>query len=268
MITNVSEMFIFDIDGVLTNIETHKIAEKKLLDFIIKILNKNKPVAFNTGRPLIWVKEVILSLIESNIEHRSRLHNLFVVAEKGGVRIEFDDNGNEVVFIEKLINIPSSIKKALRKMVRDSFPNEVFYDESKQTMATIQKKDNLSLEEFERIHSKLNDEIGMILRIHDKENKYKLVPTTLDTDIESRSVGKDFAVSKILKWLRENGISVEKFITFGDSPNDIEMFKYLIKNGHKARFIYVGSKKIKNGEGIIKTTRHYDEGTLEYLSSN
>lgn len=264
----IKQVFIFDIDGVLTNIETHKIEEKQLLDFILRILKKNEPMAFNTGRSLYWVKNEIITTIEAEIDNKKLLSNLFVVAEKGGARIEFDDDGNEVVFIDKLINIPNSIKNALRKMVRDSFPNEVFYDETKQTMATIQKNDNLSLEEFEKIHSKLNEEIGRILQIHDKVNMYKLVPTTLDTDIESRSVGKDFAVSKVLEWLRKKGISAEKFITFGDSPTDIEMFKYLIKNGHKAKFIYVGSKEIESGERIIKTTKHYDEGTLEYLSSN
>lgn len=265
--TTIKQMFIFDIDGVLANIETHKIEEKGLLDFILRILKKNEPVTFSTGRSLAWVKDEILTSIEVGIDNKKLLSNLFIVVEKGGAWIEFDEDGNNRTFTDKSINIPNSIKNALRKMISISFPNKVFYDETKQTMATIEKNDSLSLEEFEKIHSKLDTEIDKILQIYDKENKYKFVPTTFDTDIESKSVGKDFAASKVLEWLKKKEITAEEFITFGDSPSDIEMFNYIIRTGYKAKFIYVGNKEIRDGHGIIKTKKKFDEGTLEYLQS-
>ena len=114
----VNEIFIFDIDGVLTSIQTHKIEHQKLIEFVIDILDKNEPVAFNTGRSLSWVKDEIVSLIEQNIKEKNKLENLFVAAEKGGAVISFNQNGKEQMFIDYSINIPDTIKNEIRKLIK------------------------------------------------------------------------------------------------------------------------------------------------------
>jgi len=87
------------------------------------------------------------------------------------------------------------------------------------------------------------------------------------TDIQDSRMGKDLGVQRFLDMI--NGLhEPDEFETFGDSPGDLEMYKYLMKLGHKAKFIYVGKKEIEDGENIIKTEGKYDTGTLEYLKSN
>ncbi len=263
-----SEAYIFDIDGVLVSIKTHAIENPQILQFLIKLLEKNEPVALNTGRPLSWVKKAILSPIETEIPDKSLLKNLIAVCEKGGVILTFDESGNEEIFVDPDINISDDIKQAIKKMIQDKFPNEVFYDEEKLTMITVEMKD-ITLDRFNEIHPLLDLEIAKILKDLDKDGKIKFTPTTIDTDIENRFVGKDFGASKILSWLSKNGHSKDRFITFGDSLSDLDMAEHLYKEGYSVEFIFTGEKEINiNNYGfkITITNKKYDEGTLEYLS--
>lgn len=267
----IKEIYIFDIDGVLTDINTHKIEEKYLLDFIVDILNKNQPIAFNTGRPLIWVREELLNTIENEIKDISLLKNLFIAVEKGGEWLQFDKNGIEKVSKDNSIIVPPKLINELHKLVNEKYPNELFYDETKETMITIQKGHDISIDEFNKILPVLYKKITIILKAHDPGKKFKLVPTTLDIDIESVGVGKDFAMGKILKWINNMQLKPEEFITLGDSISDLDMAIHLNKQGHQVRFVYVGEKEINEKDynfPIIITLEKYDKGTLEYLQAN
>ncbi len=264
-----NEAFIFDIDGVLVSIDTHRIENPQILQFLIQLLLKNEPVALNTGRPLSWVKNAIINNIEKEIKDKSLLKNLIAVCEKGGVVLTFDTNGVEKIFIDKSININDDIKNAVRQMIATKFPNDVFYDEEKQTMVTVEKKEEITLKHFNEIHPLLDIEIKKILEKLDKESKINFIPTTIDTDIENNFVGKDFGVSKILAWLKSKGHSKDKFITFGDSLSDLAMAEHLSKEGYLVKFVFTGEKEIDINNyqfEIIITDQKYDKGTLEYLS--
>lgn len=267
----IEQIYIFDIDGVLTDINSHKIEISELIDFIVKILEKEEPIAFNTGRPLSWVKEELLSKIEGKINNKSLLNNLFAVVEKGGEWIQFNKKGDEIVNIDKSIKIPRNLESALRELIDEKFKGRIFYDNNKKTMATLQKSDEISLNEFNSFHSELNHEIEKILLENDLEHRFKYVPTTLDTDIESVKVGKDFAMGKILEWLKIKNFSPNIFVAFGDSISDLEMAKHLYEKGHKVEFVYVGEAEFDEssyGFPIIFTNEKYDKGALEYLQTH
>ncbi len=114
-------------------------------------------------------------------------------------------------------------------------------------------------------------EIEKILTKLDDKKNFKYTPTTLDTDIESVKVGKDYGMKRILRWLKENDFEAEKFITFGDSLGDLDMATHLAEIEHNVEFIFVGDKSI-NPENysfpIIIPVNKYDQGTLEYLQSH
>lgn len=264
----VNEIFIFDIDGVLTSIQTHKLEDPRIIEFIIDILDKNEPVAFNTGRSLSWVKDEIVSVIEKHIGDKKKLNNLFIVGEKGGAILDFSQNGEEKIFIDSFINIPATVKNEIRDLIKKKFSNEVFYDETKLTMVTVQKSENITMDEFNNIHPLINVEIKQILDKYDEDKKIKFTPTTLDTDIENSHVGKDFAAGKILEWLDRKSYTANKFITFGDSIADLEMAKYIFDKGLNVEFVFVGKKEVNVNDysfKVIITEEKYDKGTIEYL---
>lgn len=264
----VNEIFIFDIDGVLTSIQTHKLEDPRIIEFLINLLSKNEPVAFNTGRSLSWVKDEIVSVIEKHIGDKKKLNNLFIVGEKGGAILDFSQNGEEKIFIDSFINIPATIKNEIRDLIKKKFSNEVFYDETKLTMVTVQKSENITMDEFNNIHPLINVEIKQILDKYDKDKKIKFTPTTLDTDIENNHVGKDFAAGKILEWLDRKSYTANKFITFGDNIADLEMAKHIFDKGLNVEFVFVGKKEVNVNDysfKVIITEEKYDKGTIEYL---
>jgi HAD superfamily hydrolase (TIGR01484 family) len=264
-----SKAYIFDIDGVLTSINTHKIEEELLINFLINLLENNEPVALNTGRPLSWVKKEIVTLINNKITHKNKLNNLIAVCEKGGVILTFSESGEENIFIDKDINISNEIKIAIKNLINTKFLGKVFYDEEKLTMITVEKSENITFSEFNILHPLLNIEIEKILKELDPEGKIKYTPTTLDTDIENNFVGKDFGASKILEWLNQKNHNKNKFITFGDSLSDLAMAGHLFEKGFDVEFVFTGEKEIdiKQYKFKIKITQNkYDKGTVEYIS--
>lgn len=264
----VNEIYVFDIDGVITDLITHEIRNPKLLQFIIDILKKNEPIAFNTGRPFMWVKEGILKDINDNLEDKSLLKNLIIVVEKGGEWIEFDENGNELIRTDANIKIPEELESELKKLVSEKFSKVAFYDENKKTMATLQKAHEISLDEFENSHKNLDYEIEKVLNNSNYKTRYKIASTTIATDVESVKAGKNLGMEKVLDWLKNRNLETKKYLTFGDSISDLDMANHLFEKGHNVEFIYVGNKKFNLSKykfPITVTTKKYDEGTLEYL---
>ena len=106
----INEIFVFDADGVITALESRTVEQKKIIDFIVKILQKNEPVAINTGSAISWVRNKLLSPIYELIPIRENLKNLFISAEKGGFLIKFDEHGQEILIVDNSINISDVIK--------------------------------------------------------------------------------------------------------------------------------------------------------------
>jgi HAD superfamily hydrolase (TIGR01484 family) len=265
-------VYIFDVDGVITNPQEKQIKENKILDEISQKLEKSIPVAFNTGRTLTWVIDRVIHPLLLKINDKTILQNLFIVGEKGGVWLTFDQKGQMHSEKDDSILMTRDLQNKLRALAENEFKDYVFYDNDKQTMITLEVKDDVSLEAFNRIHPALNKRISEILEKEDPEGKFKLTPTTLDTDIENKFVGKGFAVNRILKWLRERKLNPKKFIAFGDSGADIEMAEEINKQGYSVIYVYVGNKtkpeKNKYPFEIVYTQNYFDKGTLEYLTSN
>lgn len=263
--------YIFDVDGVITSLQEKQVKEIKILEIISKLL-KNQVVAFNTGRDLKWVTERVINLLVEKIDNKNILQNLFIVGEKGGTWLTFDESGNMIKQKDKSILMPQTLQDKLKNLAREEFSDYVFYDENKETMISLEIKDDLPLEEFNRIHPLLDEKIFEILNQENVNDNINLVSVTLSTDIESKSVGKDFGAKRILKWINEKGLKPEKFITIGDSKPDIEMAEEIYKQGLEVEYVSVGNNNFYTDKNypfkITFTKNHYDKGTLEYFGTN
>src|SRR5258706_5788676 len=90
--TDIPEMLVFDIDGVITEPLTGAV-ELAVVSAIVEILEGGEPVAFNTGRGLNWVLRDILPFFEAQLSDRSLLTHLCIVYQKGAFRITFNEKG-------------------------------------------------------------------------------------------------------------------------------------------------------------------------------
>ncbi len=253
--------WLFDVDGVITNPELKK-ANPQIIKKLVEILERGEILGFNTGRALEFVIDEVLKPLEATLTNKNLLYSVFFVGEKGGTWGDFK-NGKIENIIDPQITIPGELEQKIRDLISFKYSDTMFFDESKKTMISTELIKGKDLNKFHEEQKSLVEEMKKILE-HLNLTNLKIEPSVIATDIQNPHVGKDLGVERFLMLIKGKE-EPEEFETFGDSPGDLEMHKYLVKHGHKSRFIYVGNKEIEGGENIIKTTAKFDEGTIEYL---
>ena len=266
--------YIFDVDGVISDPGEKRPTMEGILDIIADKLAKNEPVAFNTGRSLSWMIERVITPLLAKVVDKKSLQNFFAVGEKGGTWLTFDENGKIEEYKDASISVPLGLQQEIKELIESDFSTTTFFDDSKLTMISTEMIDGLSQEKREQLYrpdqQKLIHLLENILKNSNLENDFRIDPTTIATDIENKHVGKDFAIKRIVKWLRDIGIKPQKYIAFGDSKSDIPMAEELHKQGLSVDLVFVGDKPINPDDfpfPVVITKKHFEQGTLEYLTT-
>lgn len=262
--------WIFDVDGTLTNPEL-KIVEVELLGEITKRLQKGEPVSFNTGRLLKWLVEKVIKPLQERVADKSILANLIVVSEKGGTWLTFGDEGERQEFIDSAIFTPQALQQSVRNLIDERYSQVMFYDETKQTMISVEMKDGVTIQKYRPLQTLFKHDLEKLLRDFNLEDNYKIDTSSIAVDIQSVTVGKDLGARKILAWLRERMVSPKVFITFGDSQSDFAMPYEIHQQGFNVIFVFVGEKGELGAQNlpfeVTYTKFTHDQGTLDYLKS-
>lgn len=145
----------------------------------------------------------------------------------------------------------------------------MFWDGTKKTMATIEKRPESELTLFHEQQTVLVQKLNNIF----KNQAARIDPTTIATDVEFPGAGKHAGAELIYEWAAQMlDIKQESFICFGDSTSDYEMARYFGAQGNETTFVFVGKK-----ESVINQSEHvalvvpaamYSEGTLEYFANH
>jgi len=264
-------VLIFDVDGVLTHPSEKKVTEQGLFSQLINRLEVGEPLILNTGRAVDFIFKRIIDPIEQLAGNKQLLKNLFVVGEKGAVSVQYDNVGKRTECVDRSISIPKALQTEVKQLVENEFSDVVFYDVTKKTMISIEMLDGLSIDEFKQKQGDLNNKLHELLVQHGLSAEYKIDSTRIATDVENRHVGKGLGVQKALKWLAEQKIKSERFITFGDSPSDVAMAEELHQRGLPVEFVFVGEKVLlankKLDFPVFYTTGQCEIGTMEYLKN-
>lgn len=265
----VDAAWIFDVDGVITNLQEKRVTEPEILEHIAKKLELGKPVTFNTGRSISWVIDRVINPLLDKIQHKKFLENLFAVGEKGGTWLTFDKDGTMRQYKDDSISIPQSLREKVKKLIDTGYSESMFYDESKETMISTEMKDGFEVEEYRKLQEALNIKLNELIEQENLNQQLKVDPTTIATDIENERVGKGFAIERILKWLQQRKINPRQFIAFGDSRGDLEMGEKLYERNLPFTFVYVGIRETLEGKEypfpITYTQNRFDKGTLGFL---
>lgn len=262
-------VWIFDGDGVITNPQEKRITEPEILDQIINRLEKGEPVALNTGRSIEWVKKHVLNPLLKKIQDKKFLRYFLIVGEKGGTWAEFDHQGNLIENKDDAISVPKDIQNEVRNLINSEYSDSMFFDESKLTMVSTEMKDGYSLDDYKSKQKNLFEQFQELLIRKNVTDKFKVDPTTIAVDIENKFVGKNFAVKKIIEWVKRKGIETQRYISFGDSfSSDIPMAEEINSQNLPVEFIYVGKENINISAFpfmIHQTKAKFEKGTLEFL---
>lgn len=267
----VSHAWLFDVDGVITHSAKKKITEPKILDEMIKRLQKGEPIALVTGRSNSWMIRQVIKPLESKAPNTEILKNFIGVGEKGATWTVFE-NGNLKKFVDKNFVIPKEIEKEVKELIASKFSKWMFLDETKETMISVEMKDGLNISDFTPYQRQMDKILEEILENHDVEKQHKIISSRIATDIQDKRVGKDYAAQKVLKWLKSQEIEIKKFICFGDSAQDLDMAKYIFEQGLPIEFVFVGEKHLIDKKDypfpVVLTHQPCEKGTLQYLTSN
>ena len=261
-------VWIFDVDGVITNPVEKKITEKGLIEAISGKLDKGDVVTLNTGRSISWMIDRVIRSIEKTVANKDSLDRFLAVGEKGGAWL-FLQNGQWKIHVDEKISLPKHLQDEVKELINTEFKDCMFYDDSKLTMISTEMIDGHSMSEYAQKQQVLTDRMKLILL---KPEYYKLNlkidPTTIATDIQNSHVGKHFGARRITDWLIEKGIRPIKIIAIGDSQTDIEMAEEL-QAEFDLEFVFVGDGSKLKSDSLNKTptftNSHFGEGTLEYL---
>lgn len=106
-----------DVDGVITNLKNKK-ANPQMLQYLYQQLKKGTFVVLNTGRSLDAVIQKVINPLTKDKSDNSFLENLFVVGEKGGTWMVFDENGAPQEHVDESIFISSNLQKRYSRSYR------------------------------------------------------------------------------------------------------------------------------------------------------
>lgn len=260
---------LFDVDGVVTDPSDKKVTDPAMFDEHIARLRAGDPVCYNTGRSVSWVMErVVKPMIERMGEDTSALSNLIIVGEKGGTWATFNEDGEPRFDAVATITVPNELKSRVRELVSEKYADVMFFDESKETMISVEMVDGYDIAAFTERQTQFVEDLKAILAETGADKTYRIDPTTIATDIESPYVSKALGSDRFLEFLKSRGIVVESYKAFGDSPSDAAMADELARRGKMVELIYVGKNPGAVNRGAdypIEEVAGFSNGTLEYL---
>lgn len=257
--------YIFDVDGVLAD-PKHKKVDEDLLHMILDKLKSGEPVALNTGRSIDWVNERIIAPLSEQIEDKNIISRFFVIGEKGGTWMCFDDNCNIKRNKEESFVLSEDLREKVKNLVEAKYSDCAFFDETKETMISVEMKDAFEIPEFSKRQKDINAELKALLE--EAIDGHRIEPSIIATDIQDKRAGKALGTDRFIHFLEERNIHPEKFIAFGDSPSDLDMADELHKQGKQVDFVFVGDQE-KLGD--VKRDFHiafmegFHHGTKRYL---
>lgn len=258
--------YLFDIDGVITDPNKKEVVFPQILREIMIRLNRKEPVGFNTGRSLTHIQEKILKPLGEMIDRanldRGILANLVAIGEKGGAWITFDEEGTPTAHVNPHLVVPEELQDTVRGLVASGL-RTMYYDETKQTMITVEMRDNPTEEQQEEFHheqDQLVDAINQTLIHLGRQQEFTVDKTRIAVDVQHNGTGKALGAKLFFDMLSERGIHPKRFISAGDSKSDFDMHKQLQQLGAASHFLYVGDPEDLAGENINDVTFSKNNG--------
>ena len=261
-----NSVYVFDLDGVITNPQNSAV-DGTAVEHIYNLLQNDVYVAINTGRSYAWVDEHLVGTLR-DLGAQTYFDHLYVVCEKGGESLSWD--GVDFSPQPSRFALSKQDIASCRQVFDDNqdLLSTMFWDDTKQTMATIEKLPQADLQEFHAQQTILVDKLANAFDGQD----VRVDGTTIATDVELPSAGKHAGAELIFEWVATHSDTQNSsFVCFGDSKSDYEMARYFASQGNQTTFVFVGKKEdeIAEHDGVllVRTNAMYAEGTREYFAN-
>ena len=260
-----TSVYIFDIDGVITEPQTKKFTNDKLIKLIIQLSSQNI-IAFNTGRSSEWIQNQVLSKLPNLNQN-----NFFCSCEMGNVSLYYSPSGKVLESTHNNNLIPEQLSGTIIDLVASSYYESMFVDKTKKVILTIEMKDGYPLAAYEKLRDRLSGEIRIILKHYHPNIHIRPSSSTIAIDVKSIESNKKLGAHAIHNWIKTKIVGYQNlpYICLGDSSTDTDMSDYFYSVGFNTKFVFVGTESINTDKKypIIRTAKPFTKGTEEFLST-
>ena len=240
-----------DVDGPVSSPLTRTVAAE-LLDDVRRLLDAGVPVVLNTGRSTDFVAEQVLDpLAARGLPPAARLH---AICEKGGTWTTAGRNGAGEVHSDPALRVPDVARELIEGLVADEYGDAMFVDSTKQVMATVEARTDLSHARYAERQRAFDADLlagltsaGLGVRLHEQRfpdaegrSPWRIDPSVIATDVESDDSGKALGARRALALLDTDGPLPRTWHTVGDSRSDYAMADQLHELGYLVTHVDVG----------------------------
>jgi hypothetical protein len=274
---------LLDVDGPIASPVSRSIAIPSIASDLVELANGGVPIAFNTGRSDAFIRaEVLPQLIAAGLRSDTRV---WAICEKGSVVVRITPAGFGEIDVDETLAVPPTYGDAIRDLVRTSYDDVVFFDETKRAMVSVEQRLDVSAEHFAARRDAFDSDAARQLDAHGLGYEwgdtivtdasgavpFRIDPTIISTDIESVKLGKDLGASKFLALLEADGaVLPTSWRTLGDSRTDYAMADWLYEQGYDVVHV-----DVRPADGVPETpypVRHHstlihDEAGALYLDA-
>ena len=249
---------LLDVDGPIASPITRTIATPSILTDLITLAAGHVPIAFITGRSADFIREqVVAPLVLAGLPENFRMYG---VCEKGAVWFPIGPDGMGDVVVDRALALPAAVIDDVRQLVLESFANEMFFDETKQAMISVEQRTDVSPADFRARQPAFNTAAfaimvkhGLGVRFDDEQSPdasgqvpYRLDATIISTDIESVTLDKDHAAKRALAYFAQSGPLPRLWRSVGDSRSDYRMADHLHEAGYDVSHV-----DVRPSDGIL-----------------
>ncbi len=274
-------LWLFDVDGPLSDPTAKRIIEPVLLEELVARLAQGEPIVLNTGRALPWVIENILTplryvALRSGHDPDELLKNRFcIIGEKGGSRASYTADGVLQLRCDPTLRLPLVVRLWVARLVEKEFSDTLIYDVSKDGMITVEKADAVPLDAFPAIQQRFIDALTSFLTARSLEGTIRIDCTSIAVDLQHPLAGKALGASRALQWAARHGHAIAEAHCFGDSLSDIEMADECHRRGIRTAFHFVGDRKLADPSvlrnrpyPVTESTLPFGHGTMDILAKD
>lgn len=266
---------LLDIDGPIASPVSRSIAIRSIIDDLVYLTAVGVPIAFITGRSDQFVRdEVMAPLFAAGLAEALEVDGarMFVVCEKGAVWAAVSTDGLGAIEVDYSVALPESFVDAVRELHASRFNAEMFWDNTKHAMISVEQRTDVSSEVYTAAQQRFQDAVfelagthGIGMNYRDRaivdsagNSPFRIDPTIISTDIESVLLDKDAGAERALDHFSASGPLPSLWRSVGDSRSDYKMADHV-----HARGLEVAHVDVRPSDGILtKPYRVIVEGDL------
>ena len=162
--------------------------------------------------------------------------------------------------VDRAVALPTEVIDEVRQLVTDSFAGQMFFDETKQAMISVEQRTDVSHDDFLARQPDFNAlafdilmRHGLGVRFDNREVAdsfgripFRLDATIISTDIESVTLDKDHAAKRALAYFALSGPLPRLWRSVGDSRSDYRMADHLHRAGYDVSHV-----DVRPADGIL-----------------